>query len=196
MSKEPITVKLVLLGDSRVGKSSVVIRFVKNEFDQYKFPTIGATFLTQSVAVGDYLVKFEIWDTAGQEKYRSLAPLYYRGASAALIVYDITNRESFDNARKWIEEVQTQEGPHVVIGLAGNKLDLAANRQVSTEEGEAFARENNFIFFETSAKNSTNIKEIFRAIAQEVPNKKPPKPKQGVVVEDEKNDTKEKCKVC
>ena len=164
MSTQPLTVKLVLLGDSRVGKSSVVIRFVKNEFDQYKFPTIGATFLTQSVSVGDYLVKFEIWDTAGQEKYRSLAPLYYRGASAALVVYDITNRESFENARKWIEEVQTQEGQHVVIGLAGNKVDLSANRKVSTDEGSEFAKLKNFIFFETSAKNSTNIKEIFRSI--------------------------------
>ena len=164
MSTQPLTVKLVLLGDSRVGKSSVVIRFVKNEFDQYKFPTIGATFLTQSVSVGNYLVKFEIWDTAGQEKYRSLAPLYYRGASAALVVYDITNRESFENARKWIEEVQTQEGDHVVIGLAGNKVDLAANRKVSTDEGSQFAQEKKFIFFETSAKNSTNIKEMFRSI--------------------------------
>ena len=168
MSTQPLTVKLVLLGDSRVGKSSVVIRFVKNEFDQYKFPTIGATFLTQSVSVGDYLVKFEIWDTAGQEKYRSLAPLYYRGASAALVVYDITNRESFENARKWIEEVQTQEGSHVVIGLAGNKVDLSANRKVSTEEGSEFAKQKNFIFFETSAKNSTNIKEIFQSIGMSI----------------------------
>eukprot|EP00483_Globobulimina_turgida_P012844 UN12868 len=188
MTTQPLTVKLVLLGDSRVGKSSVVIRFVKNEFDQYKFPTIGATFLTQSVSVGDYLVKFEIWDTAGQEKYRSLAPLYYRGASAALVVYDITNRESFENARKWIEEVQTQEGNHVVIGLAGNKVDLAGNRKVSTDEGSEFAKEKNFIFFETSAKNSTNIKEIFRSIAQEVPNRQQPKGKgkdKNIIVEPE-----------
>eukprot|EP01084_Bolivina_argentea_P320375 555860_1 len=188
MTTQPLTVKLVLLGDSRVGKSSVVIRFVKNEFDQYKFPTIGATFLTQSVSVGDYLVKFEIWDTAGQEKYRSLAPLYYRGASAALVVYDITNRESFENARKWIEEVQTQEGSHVVIGLAGNKVDLTG-RKVTTEEGSQFAEEKNFIFFETSAKNSTNIKEIFRAIAQEVPNRQQPKGKgrdnKNIIVEPE-----------
>lgn len=184
MSKEPLTVKLVLLGDSRVGKSSVVIRFVKNEFDQYKFPTIGATFLTQSVTVGDYLVKFEIWDTAGQEKYRSLAPLYYRGASAALVVYDITNKESFDNARNWIEEVQTREGKHVVIGLAGNKVDLSPQRQVSTEEGENFAKEKGFLFFETSAKNSVNIKEIFKAIAQEVPYRQQPN-QPGVIVEPE-----------
>ena len=160
----PLTVKLVLLGDSRVGKSSVVIRFVKNEFDQYKFPTIGATFLTQSVNVGEYLVKFEIWDTAGQEKYRSLAPLYYRGASAALVVYDITNRESFDNAQKWIKEVQDQEGTHVVIGIAGNKVDLSSNRQVQTNEGQDFANKQGFIFFETSAKNNTNIIEMFKCI--------------------------------
>mmetsp|Transcript_8989 Transcript_8989/g.14680 ORF Transcript_8989/g.14680 Transcript_8989/m.14680 type:complete len:202 (-) Transcript_8989:446-1051(-) len=185
MTTNPLTVKLVLLGDSRVGKSSVVIRFVKNEFDQYKFPTIGATFLTQSVSVNDYLVKFEIWDTAGQEKYRSLAPLYYRGASAALVVYDITNRESFENARKWIEEVQTQEGNHVVIGLAGNKVDLAANRKVSTDEGAEFAKEKNFIFFETSAKNSTNIKEIFKAIAQEVPSRAQPRKKDKDLLVDE-----------
>eukprot|EP01084_Bolivina_argentea_P239226 402111_1 len=158
MTTTPLTVKLVLLGDSRVGKSSVVIRFVKNEFDQYKFPTIGATFLTQSVSVGDYLVKFEIWDTAGQEKYRSLAPLYYRGASAALVVYDITNRESFDNARKWIEEVQTQEGHHVVVGLAGNKVDLAANRKVSISEGEEFAKQKNFIFLKPRPKIQRTLK--------------------------------------
>merc|ERR1712087_570555 len=185
MTTTPLTVKLVLLGDSRVGKSSVVIRFVKNEFDQYKFPTIGATFLTQSVSVGNYLVKFEIWDTAGQEKYRSLAPLYYRGASAALVVYDITNRESFENARKWIEEVQTQEGSHVVIGLAANKVDLAANRKVSTDEGADFAKNKNFIFFETSAKNSTNIKEIFRAIAEEVPKRQKPSKSKNIIVEPE-----------
>merc|ERR1719249_349807 len=154
MAQPQISYKLVLLGDAAVGKSSVVGRFVKNEFLDFQQPTIGAAFLTQTVNLATHKVKFEIWDTAGQEKYRSLAPLYYRGASAALVVYDITNRESFENARKWIEEVQTQEGGHVVIGLAGNKVDLAANRKVSTEEGAQFAKEKNFIFFETSAKNS------------------------------------------
>lgn len=193
MQKEPLTVKLVLLGDSRVGKSSVVIRFVKNEFDQYKFPTIGATFLTQSVTVGDYLVKFEIWDTAGQEKYRSLAPLYYRGASAALVVYDITNKESLDNAKTWIHEVRTREGEHVVIGLAGNKLDLESNRAVSREEGEAFAKANGYIFFETSAKTSENIKEIFRALAEKVPHSAPPQASTGVVIPPEEPPSSKGC---
>jgi small GTP-binding protein len=137
-------------------------------------------------------VKFEIWDTAGQEKYRSLAPLYYRGASAALVVYDITNKESFDNARKWIQEVQTQEGQHVVIGLAGNKVDLEGQRQVKTEEGQTFAQDNGFIFYETSAKNCTNIHEMFKAIAKAVPSQNPPSKQKGVVLDDPNTDGK-KC---
>merc|ERR1719471_1599048 len=168
-SHQQITVKLVLLGDTQVGKSSTVIRFVKNEFDQYRYPTIGATFLTQSVNLENYTVRFEIWDTAGQEKYRSLAPLYYRGAHAALIVYDLTNKESFQNAKTWVEEVRKQEGDHVVIGLAGNKSDLAERRAVPTEDGESFASEGGFVFKETSAKTGMNIQDIFRLIAEKVP---------------------------
>eukprot|EP01084_Bolivina_argentea_P304580 526055_1 len=98
----PLKAKLVLLGDSRVGKSSIIRRLIKNRFEDYRFSRRGAHFDHHSVSVDNYLVEFEIWDTAGQEKYRTLAPLYYRGASAALVVYDITNRESFENARKWI----------------------------------------------------------------------------------------------
>eukprot|EP01084_Bolivina_argentea_P190821 327805_1 len=165
-----VTVKLVCIGDSRVGKSSVVMRFIKNEFDQYKFPTIGATFLTQTVSIGDSKVKFEIWDTAGQEKYKALAPMYYRGAEVAFVLYDITNRESFDNAKKWIEEVKEYE-EHCVIALAGNKVDLAANRKVATQEVQIYAKKNRLLFLETSAKTSENIKEIFRAAAKKVLNK-------------------------
>ena len=166
--KQEMTVKLILLGDSRVGKSSVVIRFVKGEFDQYKFPTIGATFLTQKVAVDNVETKFEIWDTAGQEKYRALAPLYYRGSSAALCVYDITNQESFENVKKWVNEVQENEGKHVVIAIAGNKVDLEANRQVLKTDGLEYAKENNFIFYETSAKTGKNVQRIYFEIAREV----------------------------
>ncbi|ETO19253.1 Ras family protein [Reticulomyxa filosa] len=195
MSSEPIMIKLVLLGDQKVGKSCVVLRFVKDEFDPFKYPTIGATYLAQSVVLGNQqLVKFEIWDTAGQEKYRSLAPLYYHGASAALIVYDITSKESFDNAKWWVNEVQSKEGSHVVIALAGNKLDLSANRQVSTSEAQQYAQENKFIFFETSAKNDTNIKEIFKAIAEEVPHRQIPTQNQGVVLQEDTNtERKKKC---
>jgi len=172
-SEPAATAKLVLLGDTQVGKSSTVIRFVKNEFDQYRYPTIGATFLTQSVHLHDYIVKFEIWDTAGQEKYRSLAPLYYRGANAALIVYDITNKDSFEHAKNWAEEVREREGSHVVIGLAGNKVDLEGRRMVEKSEADAFSRKAGFVFRETSAKTGEGILEIFKSIAELVPRPKP-----------------------
>jgi len=164
-----VRIKLVLLGDTQVGKSSIVVRYAKNEFDQYRYPTIGATFLTQKVELQDYIARFQIWDTAGQEKYKSLAPLYYKGAQAALVVYDITNRESFDNALKWVTELKETEGAHVVIGLAGNKLDLEGRRKVQKVEAQNLAEKQGFIFQETSAKTGENIQDIFRLIAEKVP---------------------------
>jgi len=161
--------KLVLLGDAAVGKSSCVERFVKNEFFEFQQPTIGAAFLTQTVALDDYIVKFEIWDTAGQERYRSLAPMYYRGAAAALVVYDITAQESFQGAKTWIEELQRQGSPDIVIGLAGNKMDLDSKREVSKEAAETYAADNGCIFFETSAKTGENVGSIFTQIATKLP---------------------------
>lgn len=161
--------KLVLLGDAAVGKSSSVERFVKNEFFEFQQPTIGAAFLTQTVQLGEYAVKFEIWDTAGQERYRSLAPMYYRGAAAALVVYDITDQDSFAGAKTWIEELQRQGSADIVIGLAGNKCDLAAKRTVNTDDAKQFAHDNGCIFFETSAKSGENIQEMFTAIAKKLP---------------------------
>ena len=125
--------KLVLLGDTSVGKSSIVIRFVKGQFSEYQESTIGAAFLTQTVPVQDCTVKFEIWDTAGQERYHSLAPMYYRGAAAAIVVYDITSLESFQRAKSWVKELQMQGSPDVVIALAGNKIDREDDREVSAE---------------------------------------------------------------
>uniref|UniRef100_A0A672UNJ8 RAB5B, member RAS onco family n=1 Tax=Strigops habroptila TaxID=2489341 RepID=A0A672UNJ8_STRHB len=125
--------KLVLLGESAVGKSSLVLRFVKGQFHEYQESTIGAAFLTQSVCLDDTTVKFEIWDTAGQERYHSLAPMYYRGAQAAIVVYDITNQETFARAKTWVKELQRQASPSIVIALAGNKADLASKRMVEYE---------------------------------------------------------------
>ncbi|CAK1549580.1 unnamed protein product [Leptosia nina] len=120
--------KLVLLGESAVGKSSLVLRFVKGQFHEYQESTIGAAFLTQTLCLDDTTVKFEIWDTAGQERYHSLAPMYYRGAQAAIVVYDITNQDTFGRAKNWVKELQRQASPSIVIALAGNKNDLAAKR--------------------------------------------------------------------
>lgn len=165
--------KLVLLGESAVGKSSLVLRFVKGQFLDYQESTIGAAFLTQTVCLNDTTVKFEIWDTAGQERYHSLAPMYYRGAQAAIVVYDITSYDSFDRAKKWVKELQRQGNPNIVIALAGNKVDLASKRTVEIEESQAYSEENGILFMETSAKTAANVNELFVAIAKKLP-KTPP----------------------
>lgn len=161
--------KLVLLGESAVGKSSLVLRFVKGQFHEFQESTIGAAFLTQTVVLDDVTVKFEIWDTAGQERYHSLAPMYYRGAQAAIVVYDITNQDTFGRAKTWVKELQRQASPNIVIALAGNKTDLANKRSVEYEEAAQYAEENALLFMETSAKTAMNVHDIFLAIANKLP---------------------------
>nr|BAG85378.1 Rab5-GTP binding protein [Periplaneta americana] len=159
--------KLVLLGESAVGKSSLVLRFVKGQFHEYQESTIGAAFLTQPLRVEDTAVKFEIWDTAGQERYHSLAPMYYRGAQAAIVVYDIPNQDTFGRAKNWVKELHKQASPPIVIALAGNKADLANKRVVEFEEAQQYADENRLLIMETSAK--TMVNDIFLAIAKKLP---------------------------
>lgn len=166
--------KLVLLGESAVGKSSLVLRFVKDQFDDYRESTIGAAFLTQTIALDDHTtVKFEIWDTAGQERYKSLAPMYYRNANCAVVVYDITHATSLDKAKSWVKELQRQANENIIIALAGNKLDLVTEypdkRAISTADAQAYAREAGLLFFETSAKTAENVRELFTAIARKLP---------------------------
>lgn len=119
-----VQVKLVLLGEAAVGKSSLVLRFVSNDFNDNTSPTIGAAFLTQKCRLENRVVKFEIWDTAGQERFHSLAPMYYRNAAAAVVVYDITKSASLEKAKAWVKELQRQANPNIVIALVGNKVDL------------------------------------------------------------------------
>ncbi|XP_069490572.1 ras-related protein Rab-5C [Ambystoma mexicanum] len=165
--------KLVLLGESAVGKSSLVLRFVKGQFHEYQESTIGAAFLTQTVCLDDTTVKFEIWDTAGQERYHSLAPMYYRGAQAAIVVYDITNTDTFTRAKNWVKELQRQASPNIVIALSGNKADLANKRAVDFQEAQSYADDNSLLFMETSAKTAMNVNEIFMAIAKKLPKNEP-----------------------
>ncbi|KAK4153331.1 MICOS complex subunit MIC60 [Chaetomidium leptoderma] len=174
MSSRFAQFKLVLLGESAVGKSSIVLRFVKDQFDSYRESTIGAAFLTQTISLDENTtVKFEIWDTAGQERYKSLAPMYYRNANCAVVVYDITQATSLDKAKSWVKELQRQANENIIIALAGNKLDLVTEqpdkRAIETADAEAYAKEAGLLFFETSAKTAENVQELFTAIAKKLP---------------------------
>jgi len=171
-SWETFKFKLVLLGDASVGKSCIAVRFVRGDFFEYQEPTIGAAFMTQTLPVPakQAMVKFEIWDTAGQERYKSLAPMYYRGAAVAVIVYDVTNAQSYEGARAWVAELERNQGPDkkdkMIIALLGNKVDLGEEkRAVDTATAEAFARERGLLFKETSAKSGQGIQEIFQEVA-------------------------------
>ncbi|EGV61296.1 Vacuolar protein sorting-associated protein 21 [Yamadazyma tenuis] len=174
-------VKLVLLGEAAVGKSSLVLRFVSNDFQENKEPTIGAAFLTQKCTIGDKTIKYEIWDTAGQERFASLAPMYYRNAQAALVVYDITKPASFLKARHWVKELHEQASKDITIALVGNKYDLVEDendgdtlRKVSVEEGQKLAEDEGLLFFETSAKTSYNVNEVFVGIGTKIPESSAP----------------------
>ncbi|XP_042402752.1 ras-related protein RABH1e-like [Zingiber officinale] len=161
--------KLVFLGDQSVGKTSIITRFMYDKFDITYQATIGIDFLSKTMYLEDRTVRLQLWDTAGQERFRSLIPSYIRDSSVAIIVYDISNRQSFLNTSRWIEEVRTERGSDVIIVLVGNKTDLIDKRQVSMEEGETKARESGVMFIETSAKAGFNIKPLFRKIAASLP---------------------------
>ncbi|KAI9496597.1 ras-related protein rab-like protein-6A [Zychaea mexicana] len=161
--------KLVFLGEQSVGKTSLITRFMYDSFDNTYQATIGIDFLSKTMYLEDKTVRLQLWDTAGQERFRSLIPSYIRDSSVAVIVYDISNRESFMNTSKWIDDVRAERGNQVIIVLVGNKTDLNEKREVTPDEGEKRAKELNVMFIETSAKAGHNVKTLFRKIAQNLP---------------------------
>jgi len=161
--------KLVFLGDESVGKTSIITRFMYDHFDDTYQATIGIDFLSKTMYLEDRVTRLQLWDTAGQERFRSLIPSYIRDSSVAIIVYDITNKQSYINVDKWIEDVRDERGDDVVIMLVGNKNDLNSHRQVTMMEGEEKSKKLNVMFMETSAKSGENIKTLFRTVATKLP---------------------------
>jgi small GTP-binding protein len=160
--------KVVLIGDSGVGKSNLLSRFTRNEFNLETKSTIGVEFATRSIQADGKTIKAQIWDTAGQERYRAITSAYYRGAVGALLVYDIAKNVTFKNVERWLTELRENAAPNIVIMLVGNKSDLRHLREVPTETAKEFAEKNTLSFIETSALESTNVELAFQNILTEI----------------------------
>jgi Ras-related protein Rab-5C len=188
MAQPPeLNYKLVVLGNTNVGKTCLVHRFANEMFLDSSQPTIGANFITKKLTIGGTYYRFEVWDTAGQEKYRSLTPMYYKGAAAALIIYDVSSAASLEGAREWIKELHEHAPPSVVIGLVGNKIDL--NREISKEAASQLAQRYSLIHSEVSAKTGEGVEETFLNIAQRLPKSAANKKKQGLKLEEPKSNS-------
>ncbi|WOK99315.1 ras-related protein Rab11D isoform X2 [Canna indica] len=160
--------KLVLIGDSGVGKSNLLSRFTKNEFNLESKSTIGVEFATRSINVDAKVLKAQIWDTAGQERYRAITSAYYRGAVGALLVYDVTRRPTFENVSRWLRELRDHTDPNIVVMLIGNKSDLRHLVAVPTEDAKAFAEREALYFMETSALDATNVENAFAEVLTQI----------------------------
>mgnify|MGYP003959397829 CR=1 FL=1 len=160
--------KTVLVGDSGVGKSNLLSRFTRGEFNLESKSTIGVEFATKSIKTDGKTIKAQIWDTAGQERYRAITSAYYRGAVGALLVYDISKHASFENVERWLKELRDHADANIVIMLVGNKCDLRHLRGVQTDDAKSFAEKNNLNFIETSALDSTNVDLAFQTILTEI----------------------------
>ncbi|OQV13177.1 Ras-related protein Rab-11A [Hypsibius exemplaris] len=157
--------KVVLIGDSGVGKSNLLSRFTRNEFNLESKSTIGVEFATRSVPIDGKTIKAQIWDTAGQERYRAITSAYYRGAVGALLIYDVCKHMTYDSVERWLKELRDHADQKIVIMLVGNKCDLRHLRAVPTDEAKGFAERNGLTFIETSALDATNVEQAFHGIA-------------------------------
>uniref|UniRef100_A0A0E0JK43 GTP-binding protein n=1 Tax=Oryza punctata TaxID=4537 RepID=A0A0E0JK43_ORYPU len=163
--------KLLLIGDSGVGKSCLLLRFADDSYLESYISTIGVDFKIRTVEQDGKTIKLQIWDTAGQERFRTITSSYYRGAHGIIVVYDVTDQESFNNVKQWLNEIDRYASENVNKLLVGNKCDLAENRVVSYEAGKALADEIGIPFLETSAKDATNVEKAFMTMAGEIKNR-------------------------
>merc|ERR1712086_169124 len=169
-------IKLLLIGDSGVGKSCLLCRYSDDVFNSNFITTIGIDFKIRTIELDGAKIKLQIWDTAGQERFRTITQAYYRGAMGILLVYDVTDDKSFNNIRTWMRNIEQHANEQVVKILLGNKCDMPDKKMVTWEQGNDLAKEYGIMFFETSAKTNVNVEEAFTAIARAIKDKKPPNP--------------------
>ena len=163
--------KYIIIGDAAVGKSNLLLRYAHGQFKPEYQLTIGVEFGAKNIQIRNKIYRIQIWDTAGQENFRSITRAYYKNSVCALVVYDITNRDSFNNVSTWIEDCKNQSPKTIFMVLVGNKSDLQDKRQVNYEEGQELAERFQMLFFETSAKDGNNVEEIFLKSADEIAKK-------------------------
>jgi len=171
--------KLLLIGDSGVGKSCLLLRFADDTYTESYISTIGVDFKIRTFDLSGKTIKLQMWDTAGQERFKTITSSYYKGAHGIILVYDITDKQSFKDVENWLAEVEKHANENVNKLLVGNKSDLEQNRQVSYDEGKAFADSLGIRFLETSAKNSSNVENAFFTMANEIKAKVQPKDQVG-----------------
>eukprot|EP00624_Nannochloropsis_granulata_P001086 evm.model.NODE_1488_length_24496_cov_18.726200.7 len=164
-------IKLLMIGDSGVGKTCLLLRYANDSFSPTFITTIGIDFKIKNLELDGKRIKLQIWDTAGQERFRTITTSYFRGAQGILLVYDVTDRRSFESIRNWVGQIQQHADVHVNKILIGNKCDMTPQRVVTTEEGQTLANDFGIQFFETSAKNDINVEKSFVTIAREVKNR-------------------------
>ncbi|XP_064484593.1 ras-related protein Rab-1A [Ornithodoros turicata] len=166
--------KLLLIGDSGVGKSCLLLRFADDTYTESYISTIGVDFKIRTIELGDKTIKLQIWDTAGQERFRTITSSYYRGAHGIIVAYDVTDQESFNNVKQWLQEIDRYACENVNKLLVGNKSDLTTKKVVDYTTAKEFADQLGIPFLETSAKNATNVEQAFMTMAAEIKNRMGP----------------------
>lgn len=162
------SLKLIIIGDCSVGKSCLMQRFLSQHIRELHEPTVGVEFGAKVLKVNNEEIKLQIWDTAGSEQFKSITRTYYRSAAAAILVYDITNRNSFDHLAVWLEEARVNGNPSISVIVVGNKIDLGAQRKVAFQEGLDWANQNGLLFLEASAKTNQRVEEVFMKCSMDV----------------------------
>ena len=205
-AKEDFKLKIVVVGDSGVGKTNLIKRFITNEFSENFKATIGVEFMSKTYKINKHLFKIEIWDTAGQERYKSITAIYYKGAKGAIIVYDTTDQSTFNNIDKWMLEIKEKTSKDIKLMIIGNKIDLKDDREVKNEDALKKAESLGLPLMETSALDATNVKEAFYDLLKEIykdmkdklnnPESKFQNEKKGIDLNTNINTEKKKSKCC